>query len=205
MANTNLLSGFAPVRYRNGSPWSGAGNLYCIAAANTNAFWIGDPVTTIGAAGGDAKGIPYCTLGVTSTPIRGVIVAIGTSPNGGPYINPGDLAMASRPLGAAVRDYYALVVDDPNVFFEIQEGGSGSALTAADVNRNVSFNTGTRNGTPVPVLSPSYLDIATVATTAARSLKIQQLIQRIDNAFGTYAKWLVSINNHEFGNIVASS
>src|SRR3982751_6901157 len=161
MPNVSVLCGFAPVRYRNGSPWSGAGNLYCIPAANTNPIWIGDPVTTIGAAGGDAKGIPYCTLAAAGAAMRGVVVAIGTSPYGGPYQS-ANLALLARPTGAQVQDYYALVVDDPHVFFEIQEGGVGAVLTAAACNRNVNFHTGVRNATPAPALSPAYLDNNTV-------------------------------------------
>ena len=206
MANANQSSGLAPVRYRNGNPWNGAINYYCILAADTNAFWIGDPVTTIGNAGGDAKGWPSVTLGAAGAAVRGVIVGLGTIAGGGPYINPNNLTAISRPLGAATVNYYAAVVDDPDVLFEIQEAGAGAVLTTGSISRNVNLNIGTRNAAAVPLLSPAFLDNNTVNTTATLNLKIYQAIQRMDNTpFTAFQKWLVSINNHEFSGGTASS
>jgi hypothetical protein len=168
--------------------------MYVILAADTNAYWVGARVTTIGNAGGSASGLPTVTLAAAGTAARGVVVAIGTA--AGPYINPADLTKISRPSGAATVDYYALVVDDPNVIFEIQEAGAGSTLTTSSISRNVNTNTGTRTGTKT--FDPTYLDNNTVNTTATLDLKILQLVQRVDNAFGQYQKWLVILNNHEF-------
>lgn len=202
MANANAPAGLTPVRYRNGNPWNGAVNVYGILAADTNAYWIGDPVTTIGNAGGDAAGLPTVTLASAGAAVRGVIVGIGTNP-GGPFVNPNDLTKVYRPSGAQSVNYYVAVVDDPNVLFEIQEAGAGSTLTTSSVSRNVNFNTGTRTGTKT--FSPTYLDNNTVNTTSTLNLKIMQLVQRADNVFGAYQKWLVSINNHEFSAGTASS
>jgi hypothetical protein len=199
MANPNVPSGLAPVRYMNGAPWNGAVNLYCILAANINAFWIGDPVTTVGSAGGDANGIPSVTLAAAGAAVRGVIVAIGTSPRGGPYINFDNLSRMYRPLGAQSINYYIAVVDDPMVIFEIQEAGAGSVLTTASVNRNANFNTGTRNAAIVPTVSPTYLDNASVNVTATLNLRILEAVPRPDNVpFTALQKWRVLINNHEF-------
>jgi hypothetical protein len=203
MANPNAPSGLAPVRYLGGSPWNGAVNIYTILAADTNAFYIGDPVTTIGAANGDGNGLPACTLGAAGAAIRGVIVALGTLGNGGPYINPNNLTAMQRPSGAATVNYYCAVVDDPDVLFEVQEAGAGATLTATSINRNVNLNLGTR--TAGLVVSPAFLDNNTVNTTATLNLKNMGLIQRIDNQFGVFQKWLVKINNHEFSAGTASS
>lgn len=206
MANANQPSGLAPVRYRNGNLWNGAVNYYSILAANTNAFWIGDPVTTIGNAGGDAAGWPSVTLASAGAAVRGVIVAMGTNLGGGPYINPNNLTSIARPLGAATVNYYAAVCDDPDVLFEIQEAGAGATLLTASISRNVNFNTGTRNPATVPLLSPTFLDNNTVNTTATLNLKIYQAVQRMDNIpFTTFQKWIVAINNHEFSGGTASS
>lgn len=203
MANQNQPSGLAPVRYLNGAPWTGGGNIYCILAADTNAFWIGDPVTTIGNSGGDTLGLPTVTLAAAGAATRGVIVGLGTN-RYGPYVNPGNLNIISRPLGAALVPYYALVVDDPNVIFEIQNGGT--LLTTAAISRNCNFNTGTRNAAAVPALSPAYLDGGTAAGTATLNCKILQAVQRPDNVpFATYNKFLVTINSHEFRAGTASS
>lgn len=195
MANPNQPSGLAPVGYMDGSPWTGAANMYCILAADTNAYWVGDVVTTIGNAGADPSGIPAVTLCGAGVAARGVIVGIGTL-SGGPFANPTNLNSVSRPSGAQSQIYYVAVVDDPSVVFEVQEAGAGAQLTTSSVNRNVNFNTGTRSGTLT--LSPTFLDNNTVNTTSTLNLKILRLVQRVDNAFGAYQKWLVRLNNHEF-------
>lgn len=206
MANVNMPNGFAPVRMMDGSPWNGAVNYYCVLAANTNEIHIGDMVTTIGNAGGDALGFPTVTLASAGAASRGVVVAIGTNQSGGPYINPNDLTKIFRPTGAQPVNYYCAVVDDPRVIFEIQEAGVGSPLTTAAVSRNVNLNAGTRPvGTGVQ-LSPMYLDNNTVAGTATLNLKIISAVQRMDNTpFTQYQKWDVLINNHEFSAGTASS
>jgi hypothetical protein len=187
----------APVRYKNGNPWNGGAKQYCILAADTNQYWIGDPVTTIGNAGADTFGVPAVTIGVAGTAVRGVILGLGTIRNG-PYINPNNLnVLPTRPSGAQAGNWYALVCDDPDVLFEIQEAGAGSVLTSTSVNRNVNFNLGTRTSTLT--LSPTFLDNNTVSTTSTLNLKIIQAVQRPDNTpFAQFQKWIVTINNHEY-------
>lgn len=197
MANLNQPTGLAAVRYRNGNPWTGGAKQYCILAADTNQYWIGDPVTTIGNAGADVFGIPAVTLGSAGTAVRGVIIGMGILRNG-PYINPNNLnTLPTRPSGAQAQNWYALVIDDPDVYFEIQEAGSGSVLTSTSVNRNVNFNMGTRTSTLT--ISPVFLDNNTVNTTSTLNLKIVQAVQRPDNTpFTQFQKWIVEINNHEY-------
>ena len=194
MANLNQPSGLAPVRYRQGNPWNGAARQYCILAADTNQFWIGDPVTTIGNAGGDTLGVPAVTLGSAGVATAGVIIALGTIRNG-PWINPNNLnQLPTRPAGAQAVNWYALVADDQEIIFEIQEAGAGSVLTSSSIGRNVNFNTGTRTSTLT--ISPTYLDNNTVSTTSTLNLKILAAVQRPDNTpYAQYQKWLVLINN----------
>lgn len=137
------------------------------------------------------------TLGAAGAAVRGVIIGLGTIRNG-PYINPNNLnILPTRPSGAQSGNWYLLVIDDPDVLFEIQEAGVGSALTSTSVNRNVNFNLGTR--TSSLTISPTFLDNNTVSTTSSLNLKIMQAVQRPDNTpFVQYQKWIVEINNHEF-------
>lgn len=205
MANNPTAFGLSPVRYLTGQPWNGAVNLYCVLAADTNAYWIGDLVTTIGNANADTFGIPAVTLASAGAAVRGVIVGIGTAPIGGsgPFINPNNLQALSRPSGAATVVYYLAVVDDPDVLFEVMEGGVAAALTATSCNRNVNINTGTRSGSLS--VSPTFLDNNTVATTATLNLKIIQGVNRLDNTlYAANQRWLVKINNHEFSGGTAS-
>lgn len=201
MPNANVPSGLSPVRYLGGNFWNGGINMYCILPADTAQYWIGDPVTTVATANGDPAGIPAVTLAAAGAAVRGVIVGIGIV-SGGPYINPNNLSLLTRPAGAQVPYYYCAVVDDPDVLFEVQEAGAGATLGQSSLNRNVNFNLGTR--TPTLPVSPCFLDNNTVNTTATLNLKIMQLVQRPDNAFGAFQKWLVKINNHEFSAGTAS-
>ena len=202
MANQNQPSGFSPVRHRSGAPYTGSVSIYAIAAADTAAYWPGDPVSTMvasaGTPGADTWGIPNVTLWAGATvAVRGVIMALGINPQGGPYINPNNLTLTNRPSGANTAIYYAAVADDPDLVFEVQEAGAGSVLLAASVSRNVSINTGTRTGSRT--FSPAYLDNNTVNTTVTLPVKILSAVQRSDNTpYTTFQKWLVMFNNHEF-------
>ena len=126
MANANRPSGFTPVQYLNGSTWSGQARLYSIAAAYATALYIGDPVISSGTA--DVNGVPGIVLGAATGALRGVIVGLGSS-EGLPanIINPN---VAYRPAAAQTTDWYAMVVDDPNVIFAIQEESNGTAIAA---------------------------------------------------------------------------
>lgn len=203
MPNQNQPSGFAPVRYRSGAPWNGAVSFYTYLAAETVQVWIGDPVATITIANADGFGTPAVKLAAAGAAVRGVVVGIGTNAQGGPYINPNNLALLTRPVGAQTVNYYFAVVDDPDVIFEVQEAGAGSVLLATSVNRNANFNLGTRTATLG--LSPAYLDNNTVNTTSTLNCKILGAVQRADNTpFTTFQKWLVSLNNHDFSTGVVS-
>lgn len=189
MANADRPSGLSPVGHLTGAPYSGQTRLYCIAAANTNAFAIGDPV--ISAGGADANGVPTITIGAATGALRGVIVGLGASE--GLIANPENLNSTIRPAAAQDTDWYAMVVDDPNVIFEVQEVSGGTALTEAAVGLNTNLVVGTNNG----YVSGWEVDNATEAATATLQVKLLGLARRADNAFGEHAKWLVKINNHE--------
>lgn len=190
MANSNVPFGLAPVQYLSGAPWSGQARLYYIASTDTNAFFVGDPVASSG--DGSADGVAGVTLGTAGSAIRGVIVSMGGLQDGGFLGDPNNLNSVSIPA-TKTKNYYVLVADDPAIIFEAQE--TGTALTSADIGLNANFV----NGTPATGVNVSATQIAnsTKNTTATLNLKLLGLAQRTDNAFGTNAKWLVLINNHE--------
>lgn len=194
MPNVNRPSGLSPVQYLGGADWDGKVNIYSIAAADTNAFYPGDPVILDGSA--DVNGIPGVTLAtVGANPAIGSIVAIGTNAKGGPYINPNDLSVTNRPSGAQTPVYYVAVADDPFILFEVQEDSIGGALAAADTGRNIALVAGTP-ATGVKV-SAWQIDSSDAGATGS-NVKLMRLVQRLDNAFGAFAKWLVLINNHPY-------
>lgn len=190
MANAFRPSGLSPVKNLNGAAWNGQANVYYIAAADTNAYAIGDPVVSSGS--GDSNGVPGVTLAAATGQVRGVIVGIGTSP--GLIANPSNLNQTIRPSGAQAIPYYVLVVDDPHVIFSVSEPGSGgTALTAAAIGFNVNMVVGTNNG----YISGWTLSNSGAATTNTLQCKLLGLVQTQNNAFGFGAQWLVLINYHE--------
>lgn len=195
MANINAPSGLAPVRYLNGAPWNGGGNVYCIPDTDdTNAFAIGDPVMLAG--GADANGIPTITLATAGTgnQVLGCIVSgAGALSYGSAYGVPQDSPIVIP--ATKTRNYYVLVADDPNTIFEIQEDSVGGSIAATDISNNYNLISGADNG----YLSGWMLDSSSKATTATLQLKIICASPRQDNTFGSsYCKFWVIINNHAY-------
>ena len=196
MANANKPTGLSPVQYLNGSPWNGQARLYSIAYNYGTALAVGDPVQSSGTA--DTNGVPGVVLYGGSGAIRGVIVGIGRSE--GLIANPNNLNSTIYPAsGDGVNaPWYAMVVDDPNVIFEVQEHANGTQLAATDIGMNTTLQSGTNNGYYSGWTLSSATD-ATPATTATLPIRLMGLKRSIDNAFGAYAKHLVKINVHELG------
>ena len=207
MANTNKPSGLTPVGYLNGSDWDGRGRLYHIDSGDTNAYYPGDPVSLQAGTetvSGEAYGLPTLTVGAAGAPCVGVVLAVGISPRGGPYVNPNDLTKVWRPAAAQTNTpWFALVADDPNIVYEIQEAatgyGTGTALTVSATSKNANF---VLHAPATGVfVSGAVLDRGTAPnTTLALNLKLLGLSQRLDNGayntYGLYAKWLCLLNNH---------
>lgn len=190
MANANAPTGLSPVQNINSGPYNGQARQYSIAAAYTTALYIGDPVIGDGTA--DGNGVPGIALAAVTGPIRGVIVGLSDQPSGacGNVTNPN---ITYRPAAAQDDVWYAMVVDDPNVIFEVQEIGTGTPLTAAAVGLNANLESGTGNG----YVSGWMVGNDDEAVTSTLQVRLLGLAQRPDNAFGQYAKWLVMINTHE--------
>ncbi len=192
MPNINTPQGLSPIQYLQGNPWNGQARRYYIPASDVNAYAIGDPVASlVGAA--DANGIPAVTLATAGSAVRGVIVSAGGVSYGGPSVDPANLNTTVIPA-TKTKGYYVMVADDPFIVFEVQENASGGALTVASVGKNINLVAGANNG----FVSGWQLASNTVATGSTLNCKILGLSQRADNAVGTYAKWLVKLNNHEF-------
>lgn len=193
MANLNAPKGFVPSRYLNGAQWNGGGNLYCIPSTDGSQYGVGDAVKTV--AGSDANGLPYVTKAAGTDTVRGVIVGVlVANPNNPSLVGTNlDLTIQNIPATKA-KAYYVIVVDDPQVVFEVQDDGL-NALTSTAANKNASFTVA--NPTSPQQNSASVLATGSVAGTSTLNLKLLGLVQRPDNAFGVNAKWLVIFNQHE--------
>lgn len=193
MPNVNKPNGFSPSQYLNGAAWNGQSRIYSIAASYGTALAIGDPVISSGTA--DVNGVPGIVLGAATGALRGVIVGLGKFE--GLLANPSNLDITYRPASDPAI-WYAAVVDDPNVLFEVQEESNGTALAATEVALNTISKSGTNNGFVSGWQIPSATG-ATPATTATLQLRLFGLSRKFNNGFGAYAKWLVQINVHELG------
>lgn len=187
MANANIATGLTPRRYRNGAPFVGPLRKYYVAAGDSTALFIGDPVVISGS--GDARGVPGCTRATAATAgrITGVVCGIANDPS-----VPASNDMMELGYRPASTEGYVLVCDDPNVLYEIQEDSDGGALAVTSIGLNADLIAG--SGSTFTRASGFMLDSSTAATTATLQLRIIQLEQRADNEVGANAKWLVAIN-----------
>ena len=193
MANQIAPRGFVPSRYLNGAAWNGGANMYVIPAADALIYSIGDAVKS--AANSDFNGIPAIQKANAGDVVRGVIVGILLATPNNPSFT-GTILDSTVQNTPAVksRAYYALVVDDPTVIFEIQDDGL-AALTATSANKNANFTVA--NPIAPSQNSQTVLATASVAVTATLPLKMIGLLQKANVAFGVNATWLVRFNQHE--------
>lgn len=193
MANVDRPNGLHPVKYLSGAPYNGAANMYLVPSANATATFVGDPVKphTAGGTAGltvngiDCEGMPAVVQAAANDVCIGVIV--GFLP---------DFSNLSLVHRTASTNRIALVADDPNLVFEIQEVSGGTPLTSAEVGLNADFVVGTGNTTTGA--SGVELSNSTEATTAGLNCRIIGLSKRPDNNYGEHAKWLVTLNSHSF-------
>ena len=89
-----------------------------------------------------------------------------------------------------------LVADDPGQYFIIEEDTGGSALDAQSIGSAAVHTFLATTGSTVSGIANAVLDRSTVATTSDLTLRILKKLDRIDNAYGNYCKWIVSINRH---------
>ena len=196
MANAvNKPYGLRPVRNGNGSPYCGEAQLYHIPSTDTNAYFIGRPVTMLG--DGDATGVPSVVIGVAGSAILGPIVGVHPVKPISPSLVGTTLALEDTFIPATkTRDYYVMVADDPDLVFTMQQ--NSESLLAAQIGLNANFEIASPSNNQQ--YDASVIDSSTAATTATLNLKLLGTVQREDNPIGAaqFADWLVKINNHFF-------
>lgn len=191
MANTDRPFGLRPVSHLDGSPWMGTVNMYLCPSTDGSAIYVGDAVKSGGTAGAagvvvngiDVEGMPTITVAAAGDTLRGVVVGFLPKQS--------DLTVLHR---EASTNRIALVVDAPDVVFEVQEDSVGGDIAATAVGNNADF--AYTAGSSTTGQSALELDSSGVGTATAQ-LRILGLQKKPDNAIGTNAKWLVVINEHE--------
>lgn len=190
MANADTPAGATPAMHRNGSPYNGAFRVYSVAAGDATALLIGDFVKLAGTGqtiGG--RVLQDLVRAATGDVMVGVVVGV----------KPDSQDSLRYRAASTLREVY--VADDPDLLFEIQEGSTGTALTANDIGLNCNFVVAA--GSTITGLSGTQIDNATEATTNTLDLHLVQPVPREDNAIGASCKWLVTINRHQYSNQVA--
>ena len=190
MANADTPAGFRPVMHRNGMPYNGAFRTYSVAAGYGTALMRGDAVILAGTSqtlnGRVLSDVERCATGGVTC---GVIVGV----------KPDTQDSLTYRAASTLREIY--VADDPDLLFEIQEGSSGTALTANDAGLNVDYVVA--SGSTVTGLSGTQINNATEATTNTLDLHLMQPVPRENNEIGYSCKWLVTFNRHQYRNQVA--
>lgn len=202
MANVQAPYGFAAVSNLNGAPYSGRTTRYWIPSTDGNAYYIGDAVKSL--ANSDATGVPGVIKITNGTDtIRGIITGLEAANVGMPG-SVADLSKDPQATSAQVsipaskgRDYYVMVVDDPDAIFMVQGDTTATNQVAANANKACSFTV----AAPTPAtnaISASVINSATIAAgNAALNLRLMGLAQIPGNGFGASANWIVKINQHE--------
>jgi regulator of protease activity HflC (stomatin/prohibitin superfamily) len=190
MANTDNPAGATPVMHRNGGPYNGAFRIYSVAAGDGTALMIGDFVKLAGTAQTlNGRVLQDVVRAATGDVMQGVVVGVA----------PATQDSLIYRAASTLREVY--VADDPDLIFEIQEGSSGTALTANDAGLNIDFVVAA--GSTVTGRSGTQINNATEATTNTLDLHLLSPVSRQDNEIGYSCKWLVTINRHQFSNQTA--
>lgn len=186
MTNVNRPAGLIPVRHaaggivRNGE--------YTIAADLNQSLFLGDPVVLTGTG----RNITIATA-ATANKILGAFAGCKfVNENGEQRFEKKWPAQAS----AQYSDITALVYDDPFTIFSIQMDGA-AGLVEADVGSTTNLVEGT--GNDYTGRSGWQADQSEIDTDSADQVRILGLDPTLGNAYGQYAKTLVMIQNHMYG------
>lgn len=189
MANTDSPRGLTPARYRSGHAYTGAARIYR-KSTTAGIIGVGDPVIKV-TDSSDPLGRPEIVRHTTGAAITGVVVGIEPTRN--------DL---EKKLLLSADEGYVLVADDPDLLFRVQEDSIGSNLVVTNIGQHVDLVTAIDANTTT---GRSNYELDSSALAADNTLIIEELVQREDNAVGTNAEWLVSINLHTERNASATS
>ncbi len=186
MANPTSGFGFVPVGHISGAgSFTGQVNRYYVAADDSNALFLGDPLVLTGDFHTD--GTPIITIatvgtGVTTDKITGVLV--GVEPT---------TAMPAQKHRLASTATYVLVNDDPGTIFKVRGDGAYATTDHGSTCQIVSGS-----GNTVTGLSGYLLDSSEIAQTATDQLIIVGASNDENSDLSTLlnATYLVRFNMH---------
>lgn len=190
MANPNQAFGLRPVRMRDGSPYTGAGNPYVVPASDGTALAIGDPVQLAGSSVDGVATVTRATAG-SGGYILGVVAGF--------EIDNSIRLNGYRPASTLAK---VLVHDNPDLLFEIMEDSDSENVIATEVGLNADLVSGSLS--TVTRKSGFKLDSSTAANTNTLQLRIEGLVNDGQNEIAdtdANKRVLVSINLHQRRNL----
>jgi hypothetical protein len=193
MANINRPFGLIPVGHLHGAKWTDS--LQMRLFDQSNAVYIGDPVKSAGSAGAagvvvngiDCEGMPNADRAAAGDTLLGVVVAFLPKQS--------DLSVLYKEATSTKR--IGLVVTSPDTLYEIQEDSVGNDIAVTQVGNNFDMITWTA-GNNTTGISAVQLDSSDSTGTSTAQFRLVRLSTTRDNALGSYAKWIVFINEHEY-------
>ena len=196
MASVSRINGFSPVKYMDGTPYTGAANIYFVPSSNSDVIMVGDVVKLAG-DGRAPTGVPTVARhagGATEAAV-GVVVGILFTGVGDAQNVPPVTDLNTPVYRRASTDRYLLVADDPSLVFEAQT--MGATLATADIGLNCEPDVAA--GNTASGASGMTIDLSTKAATATLPLKLVGFPYRPDNAIGdSFTRAYVVINNHQY-------
>lgn len=193
MANVDRPAGFLPRRHGAGGTPQRLSAYEIVSALGSN-IYAGDPVVIQGTG----RQIDLAVAGNTNL-ITGIFAGVRyVDANGEVQFRPRWISGTVAEGIAPGENPEALVYDDPDMQFVIQVSGS-AGLAEADVGSVANFVAGTGNN--FTGRSAYELDQTSIAQGADRQLRILGLARGINNAYGEFAKAVVQIRNHSYGQI----
>lgn len=197
MPNINAPFGLKPVANMTTASYGGDIRQYSVPSSDSTAIFVGDPVKLVGTTQViNGVILPDIAQAATGDVLVGVVVG---------FLNTDRDSLLYR---VASTQRIALVCDDPNAMFEVQQVSTGTALTANDIGLNVNFVVA--SGSTVTGRSGVTLNNTTEASTNTLDLKIVGMPSVSDNDFGTAvgtgeasSRFYVRINRHVYVNQIA--
>ena len=190
MANVTGKKGLRPIN----QPY---GNIRCnyYQATTGVAFYMYQPVDL------DANGrVTTAVAGSAGHYLLGSIIGMADD-SFGPINNSYSGYLPANPAVTGSGGFVNLLIaDDPGQYFIIEEDTGGSALDAQAIGAGAVHTFLATSGSTISGIANVVLDRSTIATTSDLTLRLIKKLDRFDNAYGDYCKWIVSINRHRLTN-----
>jgi hypothetical protein len=183
MANSDKPNGFTPIGTLSGADYHGKMRRVAFAAGDAVAAFVGDLVKLTGTVDATGK-IPVVAQSAAGDASIGVLVSLDFDAT-----DEGNLMTPLTRAASTARTGHVLFGQD--VLYKIQEDSVGNdiEITEAGLNCNVIVATGSD-----VTGSAMELDSTSAAGTSTLNVRLHHVYDSPDNALGTNAEWVVSIN-----------